>query len=222
MNYKTTILLLLYLIAGGEAAAQQLYKSVGPDGKVTYTDRPPAGEASAKVSVMKSYVLRPLDAPPPPSLSSGLPPPSADAVRRASATPAAASAPKEGVPLEVEQAVAGVLGLSELFRRSEDLCSKSVPGQRYANSLGKWRERNASFLQKEKHILMTVLTPTLRAALQAAVNEKNDKVLAPVASAQPAARQKWCEKGFDDVDSGMHDVANNAALSIPLITFTQH
>jgi hypothetical protein len=217
MTYKTAILLLLHLFAASEVAAQQLYKSIGPDGKVTYTDRPPAGDASAKISVMKSYVLRPMEAPPP-SLTSALPAPSADAAKRAGAASAAASA---GMSLEVEHAVAGVLGLSELFRSSEELCSKSVATRRYALSLAKWRERNATLLQKQQRILMTAFTPTLRAALQAAVTDKNDKVLAPVAVAPAPVRQKWCDKGFDDVDAGLHDIANNATLSVPLITYSR-
>jgi hypothetical protein len=222
MNQRTLTLLALYFLASGGVAAQQLYKSVGPDGKVTYTDRPPAGDASAKVSVMKSYILRPVDAPPPPSLSSALPVPAGDAAKKAATDAAAAGTGKTGMSLEVEQAVAGVLSLSELFRRSEEVCSRGLaPGsKRYPIVLAKWRERNATFLKKQQKILMEVISPALRAALQSAVDEKNDKVLQPVSAAQPGVRAKWCDKGFDDLDAGMHDIANNPALSVPLITYT--
>jgi hypothetical protein len=218
MKRRLTILFVLNLLAIGGVGAQQLYKSVGPDGKVTYTDRPPV-DASTKVSVMKSFVLRPVEAPPPPSLSSSLPPPGTEEAKRAAAT---AGPAKPGMSLEVEQAVAGVMGLVDLLRRSEGVCSKTVlpSSGRYAATLAKWRERNATFLQKQQRILMEVMSPSLRAALQAAVADKTDKILVPVSAAQAPLRQAWCEKGFDDVDSGMHDIANKPALSIPLITYT--
>ncbi|UUZ46702.1 DUF4124 domain-containing protein [Massilia sp. B-10] len=47
------------MLASG-VLAQQMYKVVGADGKITYSDRP-AYEKANKLSVMKSYTLRPVE-----------------------------------------------------------------------------------------------------------------------------------------------------------------
>ncbi len=230
MNYRLLFLLTVSLVAMGTATAQQMYKSVGPDGKITYSDRP-SDSASAKVSVMKSYVLRPVDQAPP-ALAAGASASASAAAATDGAHGAKKAAPagtapallKGGIPLEVEKAVAGVMLLADLFRRSELLCSAALPtsSQRYNNSLSKWRDRNASFLDKQKHILMEVVSPIQRAALQSTVADTNERSMEKVASAPIAARIKWCDKGFIDVDSGQHDIANSPALSVPLITFNAH
>ncbi len=54
MKIKATLLATAALICVGGASfvthAQQLYRSVGPDGKVTFSDQPPAAASNAKVS----------------------------------------------------------------------------------------------------------------------------------------------------------------------------
>jgi hypothetical protein len=41
--------LFVLALAAGASHAAQLYKSIGPDGRVTYSDRPPAGAARVEV-----------------------------------------------------------------------------------------------------------------------------------------------------------------------------
>ncbi|MCW5627210.1 MAG: DUF4124 domain-containing protein, partial [Burkholderiales bacterium] len=53
----STLLLPLLLVAGGWAAAQQVYKHVMPDGRVIYSDQPIKGADKTKT----------VDVPPPPS-----------------------------------------------------------------------------------------------------------------------------------------------------------
>lgn len=45
---------LAVLLAGAAGPALALYKVVGPDGRVTYTDRPPTDDAAARISTLQS------------------------------------------------------------------------------------------------------------------------------------------------------------------------
>ena len=42
MNWKTLVLLAFAMGAASSAHAQAIYKTIGPDGKVIYSDKPPA------------------------------------------------------------------------------------------------------------------------------------------------------------------------------------
>src|SRR5689334_15127897 len=48
---KTTICLIALLSAVSAASGETLYKVVGPDGKITYTDRPPQDDKSKSTAM---------------------------------------------------------------------------------------------------------------------------------------------------------------------------
>ena len=50
-SYQASALLLVLLLAAGASHAQ--YKVVGPDGRITYTDRPVAAEPGAQVQALR-------------------------------------------------------------------------------------------------------------------------------------------------------------------------
>lgn len=220
MKNRLLIPLVLYIFTMGGAVAQQMYKSVGPDGKVTYSDRPP-DTASAKLSVMKAYAMHPVD-----TLPATLSNVAASAVKADPGSLRSGKSAKAGgartVPEEVEKAVTGVMVLADLLRRSEELCVSTLPTstKRYGGVYGKWKDRNATFLDKQHRILMEVISPARRASIQQAVGAVNDHSLTQIRAASTAARVTWCNKGFEDMDAGRQDIANNPALSVPLITFT--
>jgi glutaredoxin len=54
LNFPVRRLVLLALWSGAAASAWAQFKVVGPDGRITYTDRPPQAEPAAKVSALKT------------------------------------------------------------------------------------------------------------------------------------------------------------------------
>lgn len=212
MNSKILLLLLSATAAGG-VDAQQLYKSVGADGKVTFSDRPPGG--NGKISVMKSNILRPLNQELPVS-ALAVP---AKPAREAAPGPAVPATNGPSTP-ELEEAVSSVLLMSEVAKRFEPICSPNpVAAKQYSVAVTGWRARNANFLDKQNRILMEVIDPTKRASMVNRVNGRVSESLAEVGSLNAAWRTKWCDRAVLEMTGKLNDVANNAAVAIPLISY---
>lgn len=208
MSTNKLLLIILSAAAASGADAQQLYKQVGPDGKVTFTDRQPSG--NGKVSVMRSNVLRPLEPDAPPASKITVNPKSADGP---------AFAPN-GSRAELEEAVSAVMLLSEVARKFDPICSPTPQAAKeYSVAVNAWRMRNSNFLQLHTRILMQVIDPTRRAQMQGKIGGRVDEALAEVTRLNPAWRAKWCDKSILDMTSGSNDIANNAAVAVPLITY---
>ena len=208
MSINKLLLIFLSAAAASGADAQQLYKQVGPDGKVTFTDRQPSG--NGKVSVMRSNVLRPLEPDAPPASKITVNPKSSDGP---------AFAPT-GSRAELEEAVSAVMLLSEVARKFDPVCSPTPQAAKeYSVAVNAWRMRNSNFLQLHTRILMQVIDPTRRAQMQGKIGGRVDEALAEVMRLNPTWRAKWCDKSILDMTSGSNDIANNAAVAVPLITY---
>jgi len=85
------------------ATAQQLYKVGGPDGKITFSDKPQITEKS-KLSVMRANSIQPVEPPARAPVAGGVRP----------AKRAAAAGPMPEVSHEVEEAMLVILGFTSL------------------------------------------------------------------------------------------------------------
>lgn len=220
MKFSTLLLTLLSMTSAASVDAQQLYKSVGPDGKVTFSDQKPGGHG--KISVLRSNVLRPLEEPATPN-AVALPPtiklPKSPGAERAAA-PAYARAPSTP---ELEEAVTAVLLLQEVSKKFELVCSPTPQAAgAYGAAVGNWRKRNASFIEAQTRILMEVIDPVKRASIQQKVDTRVSAALAEVVSLQPAWRVKWCDRAISEMGNGSNDIAKNVAVAVPLITYKFH
>ena len=215
MNKRLLLLPVLCLAAGLGMAQSQLYKIVGPDGKVTFSDKPPA-EASAKISVMKSNVLRPIEGTTLPSFPS----PASLASTKSAAAASSASAPPYSSSTELDQALLVVMGMVEITRKVEPMCSTAAPISAKRLNLGirNWSQRNATFIEQQRRILMEVVTPAKRAGLQARLASKTEQAVVELNSLSPEGRSKWCERLIANLSSDENDIANVPAVSVPLIT----
>lgn len=141
---------LLITCTAALAPAQTIYRVVGPDGKVTFTDRPPGNaEAAQQQQTAK---------PAPASETRPMPQPAASATETATAkkanaakaTPAdrPAAAPAEPKPVDeaLLRALVAVLFQETLVRKSEELCISTLPTsmKRYGDAADGWRQRNAT------------------------------------------------------------------------------
>jgi hypothetical protein len=213
MNKRPLLLLVLSLAMASGMAAPQLYKSVGPDGKVTFSDKPPA-DPKAKISVLKSSVMTPLES----TVVPPFPTPSSLAGPKSSA-PADGAAPYSSA-VELDQAVLVVMGLVEITRKVEPICTSIAPltAKRLAAAIKGWNMRNATFIQQQQRILMEVMTPAKRASLQAKTTSKTEQSVVEVSSLGTEGRVKWCERVIANLSSEDNDIANVPAVSVPLIT----
>lgn len=203
------------LVCCCSTAAQEMYKSVGPDGKVTFSDRPPSSD-KAKVSVMKASVLRPLEGPPPaqPKIA-----PPAGLASGQNGAPAAGGM-SNGIPSpELQHAMLVVMLMSEVAGKFEPVCTSAAPqSKKFMNAANGWKQRNGTFIEQQKRATSD-MAPAKRAALQGEVAAKINEAMTEVVALSTPGRVKWCDKATLDMSSGLNDVANNAAVAVPLITY---
>lgn len=212
------ILCLLLLLACPLAQAGTVYKVVGPDGRVTFTDRPPTA-ASAPTP--------PPEPPPTVRLGPDRPPPLADlderragAKRAQAATRAETSATAAGaVSPALERAVIGVLGMADLVQQTETLCQQTLPTSfaRYAEAGEGWRQRNGAVVARARQVLGTGFDAVTSERIRQALVDRNAGNLGAVKAADRGRRISWCDKSMDEVKSGVMDVHDKPALAPPLM-----
>jgi hypothetical protein len=199
-------------MAASGALAQQMYKTVGRDGKITFSDRP-AFESTEKMSVMRSYTLRPVELAKPPA---GPP---------RKKTEPGAGPPDSGAPLatvtpEVEEAMVTVMGLVEFDRKFRPFCKGSEAGAKaFSAATAGWRKRNAQYVEHQKRLLMEVVSPNKRAELQDRAAALLTEEAGKIAARTPASRQEWCDSVIDEIASGRSDMAKPAMLAVPITTY---
>lgn len=205
--------------------AQGVYKSIGPDGKVIYTDQPPG---TAERSYATPGSTKP--APKAPAARKGdygvqveTPPPAfANAKRATRQEPVAPPAPSaDTVDPSVEKAVIGVLGLEDVVRQMEALCVRTLPTsmKRYGGAVDGWKKRNDMIVFRARQVLADAFNPTMRNMIEVGIKSRNENTLAPVNNAPVAKRIEWCDKSSDDIARGTMDAFNKDKLSQPLATY---
>lgn len=236
MNHKATGIFLLTMAVMASADCQTVYKSIGPDGKPVYSDRPP-DSAETKYDVMRGGAFNQSPAAPAASAASAPSTPPADAVetqphriRQAKkairANPPADTAPVEQpaaakADLAVEKAVIGVLGMEDLVQRTETLCVGTLPTsyKRYSGAASGWKQRNGALVSQARNVLAQAFSAIDRQKIEFGIRAMNEKQLGPVIAAPMASKIKWCDNSSDEINSGVTDVHNRPNLSVPLMNY---
>jgi hypothetical protein len=189
--------LLLTLSATGSA---QVYKVIGPDGKVSYTDRPPS-EANANVQVIRSGVAAPVSTAAPP------------------AAPARQPLPSEWEKARLLPALRVVLGKTALVEGSMAICMETLPTsmQRYLLAQVSWKRRNDQILGNANAMLETVFAAE-RAQLEEKLRASADLILQPVRQSEVPRRIAWCDRSVKEIEGDAFDLARN--LSVTPLTRT--
>ncbi len=201
------------------AASAKVCKVVGPDGSVTFTDRPSA----------ECPVARPASAP---ITAPAATPPQAAAVaggrsgaaepKAATAAPRAtdaASAPPRTVDKAVEASVIGILGLEDMVVRARDLCSRTLPTsmRRFDAFESQWRNKNAGAVSAARRALAKNFDASQQQLITTAIGAKNQSTLAAHEAAPQWSRIKWCDQTVAEVTAGKLDVG--ATLTGPLAAY---
>lgn len=207
--------LLLALSAAVTAHAQGVYKSVGPDGKITYSDQPPSDKATRMDGGGARVAPQVLPAATEPGPSRSM-----DAKKAAAgAQPAAGSAPAtQAIDPALESAIIGVLGYEDLVMRAEQICTRVLPAsyQRYGGAADSWKARNAAVVALARRALTDTASATARQSIEAGIRNKNAGLLTQVESAPAASKINWCDRSFDEIARGVMDAHNNPKFSAPL------
>jgi hypothetical protein len=198
------IFLAVSVLACYGAAGQQMYKTVGSDGKVTFSDRP-ALESAAKLSVMRSNTLRPVKTEPDK--------PAAPAAAAASRTEEVAPAPE--ITPQIENAIMAVMTQAEFPRRFYPFCNSTEASARAFNQAGSsWKTRNLEAIEHQRRLLMQVVTPNKRSEMQARVAASINEEMAKVGSQPAPARTKWCAGAVAEMNSEASNIKQPEMMAV--------
>ena len=206
MYKELSFLLCSTLAFAPEVLAQQMYKTVGADGKVTFSDRPQLDE-KAKLSVMHSYTLRAVEPPKPKD-----PPRSKLKVVR--------EEPPTKITPDIEEAIVTIMGLSSFGGRFEIFCNDDENDTRaFSAATLAWKKRNVETVEHQKQVLMLVLSPAKRAELITREETLLTEEIAKVSAKSPAQRKEWCQGVVAELNSGRSDIANAALMAVPVTPY---
>lgn len=221
MNRLPTLLLtstvaFAALVAASPVAAE-VYKVVGPDGRITYSDKRPSDlqqQATVIGSAGQQRLLIDAASAPagPPRMY--LPPASnADIAARRAIASGARSAPSGDLAL-IEGLVA-VGGYETLVHSYLEVCSaamtSSVP--RFQAMARNWTDSNAAVLKQASDLRSNLFSTQQQAAIQAAGQARAEFILAPVRASALAARFKWCNESSDAIKNGLLSLSTKASVN---------
>ena len=197
----------LHVLAGlaGGVAAQQVYRSTGPDGRAVFSDHPPPDR--------EALPLR--------RGSATLPAPGSNAALAAAAIPPHTPLPELPELEALRQALAALVHAEQVVTAAVDLCSVARPASAasYSASGQRWRERHAPLLTRRDAILQQGLAPRQRAEVVDAARADTRRIMDPGLRADAARRGAWCERRAADIDAGRLDRHHDAAVVVPLMAW---
>jgi len=197
--------IMVSMMVSGTAIAK-ICKTIGPDGSVTYTDRP---SASCDTEAASQQLTSATEA-------SGKQP-----KQNARAKPAvqSSSSASPAADAALEKAVVGVMGLEDLVQRSYAFCAGVLPASsiRYGVAADGWRERNAVAVAQSRRALSNSFDASQQRLIIEGVHLRNEQSLATVVSAPKNSQIKWCDQTVGEVDARALDVKEN--LKAPLSVY---
>ncbi len=216
---------LVLALAAGSAAAEPapLYRSVGPDGKITFSDRRPTDAQLQTREMGKGPQYRALFSP---GVRLFETPQEAAASARRFRTP-----PSDGLvavpsrvgrpfPPGLTDAVLVVTGHRFFVQVLLESCARAAPAglERYQVVVRNWRDRNADVFAKVDRITFSDFTgeqrDQLRYAAQAALQP-----LLPRPGAEAAETRAWCDGAATDLTRHQHELDADPRVA-PALDYT--
>jgi hypothetical protein len=207
---------ILLLAASTAAAPQKIYRSVGPDGKVLFSDKPDAGSNAAMVTTAPASAAARATGSQSPPVRPG---PDTRQKQGYLAPPGPNGAPRGGPPPAVfESALPGLttLGSTQLHvDLFEDVCGSGVPesARKYRRAAGTWRDRHTALLDKYNTFILS-LSPdqhrrlaTENLAIAARPNPRQ-----PAVGADQGQLRRRCDETADEIMAGRLDRFRDASV----------
>ena len=224
MHWCRWLLMVLVLSVTCDSTAQQVYKSIGPDGKAVYSDQPPES-AKTKTTIISK----------PTAPTRGMaktevtrPPEAVGAAQDAAAVAKTEQRPKmsnnEALTAlaanpAVENAFLEIITTEDLVRQTEEMCLRASPPsfKKYNTAAVNWRQRNAALTAQKQRILMKGFNSAQRRLVEADIKAANQQALS--ANSSVASKIKWCDQAVDEINKGEKDLHGKPN---PLATLATH
>ena len=216
LAFATSLALLLTAGAAVPAFAQT-YRSVGPDGKITFSDRKPTDPAQ-QTRQLGQKVTAPLLAPASEPFD----------LRPAVKAPLLRSTAGDGQVLPVDvgghpfppglpEAVLDVLVHQFFVQALVETCGRWRPAytERYQGAVANWRERNNEILTRSNRVNFTRFTGEQRDQLRATGRQRL-ATLMPQPGAGEAERNEWCDRMSTDLARRQFELVGDMRLA-PLL-----
>jgi hypothetical protein len=207
----------------GAQAAQPLppgptYRIIGPDGKVTYSDRMPT-DPQVRTRALGQTVTAPLLAPSTAPFdlhpATSMPPPT---------RPPGGDAPPVDVsgkpfPPGLPEAILDVLVHQFFVQTLMETCDRVRPAfvDRYHGGLRNWRDRNADILAKSNRITFARFSAEQRDFLRATARVRMAQLL-PAADAAEEDKMLWCDRASTDLARRQFDLVGDMRVA-PILYF---
>ena len=225
-----TLLAAALNIVAGAALAQPpqapqslVYKIVGPDGKITYSDRPPTDSGQRASVVNRTAASGAIVMPPP--ITAITPWNSLSGDARRGIVPALplgeTSASPSVVTYLLADALSTVFARAELVETMRDICVRNAPSafSAYDEAARRWKERNAPVVAQADRVLQGAFDGPQRAKLQATAHTRLAGILAPLASSSQAGKTLWCDASADALAKGSLDMQGANSVAGPVMNF---
>ena len=195
------------------------YRIVGPDGKVTYSDRKPT-DPQLKARELGKVVTAPLLAPASEPFdlrpATTLPP-----ARPAIAEGLAASVDISGKPFPpgLPEAVLDVLVHQFFVQTVLETCPRLRPAftDRYQGAVRAWRDRNTDVLSKSNRITFARFTAEQRDVLRATGRARLAQLMPPPGSSD-ADKGSWCDRMSTDLARHQFELVGDMRVA-PILYF---
>jgi hypothetical protein len=178
-------------------AQGHVYKQVGPDGRVTFTDKPPPEEpAPAHASPASATASAPAAASAAPSKATA---------KKAASEPVPARAVLDPA---VDKGLSVLMGYQSLVSEYLDLCLTTLPTsfKRYDSAAQVWKTRHAAVLARYPVVLQDNYTAAEQGVIRREIQEKTRAMMAPIAAADMGRRIKWCDDNAMQLQTGKMDL----------------
>ena len=215
------LLLAAHLGAGAAAPANAgpTYRIVGPDGKVTFSDRMPT-DPQLKTRELGKPVVAPL-------LAQGnepfdLRPATTLAPRRPASTDGLAPAldiSGRPFPPGLPDAILDVVIHQFFVQTLVETCARENRAytERYQAGVRNWRDRNADILSRSNHISFTRFTAEQRDTLRATGRVRLAQ-LVPPSNAAEADKGEWCDRMITDLARHQFELVGDLRVA-PILDF---
>jgi hypothetical protein len=194
-----------------------LYRSVGPDGKVTFSDRRSNDTQAQTRTINRGQQYRPLFTPGLPLFES--PQQAAATARRLHSPPQDGLAPApagNGLPLApgLADALLIVTGHRFFVQVLLESCARAAPDgyTRYQIAVSNWRERNATVFARTDRVAFSEFSGEQRDQMRYTAQARLQPLL-PRADADPAERRAWCDASAIDLSRRQHELFEDPRIA---------
>jgi len=195
------------------------YRSVGPDGKVSFSDRKPTDPGVHTRQLGQSVTAplvtpstQPFDLHPATTL-----PPARSAVPDGMTPPVDVSG--KPFPPGLPDAILDVLVHQYFVQSLNETCSRLRPtySERYQGGVRNWRERNAEILERSNRITFARFTGEQRDILRATARARLEQLM-PGRDQPEADRQTWCDRTSTDLARHEFELVGDLRVA-PILLF---